>query len=56
MVLALGHIPSRLNLEQRELQSSAGQLGLRYFPPAVPADVDWSAIPAGNLSWSAAWA
>jgi hypothetical protein len=48
VVLALGHIPSRLNLEQRELQSSAGQLGLRYFPPAVPADVDWSAIPAGE--------
>jgi hypothetical protein len=48
VVLALGHIPSRLNLEQRKLQSSAGQLGLRYFPPAVPADVDWSAIPAGE--------
>lgn len=48
VVLALGHIPSRLNIEQRELQSSAGQLGLRYFPPAVPADVDWSAIPAGE--------
>ncbi|MET4146064.1 FAD/NAD(P)-binding protein [Arthrobacter sp. UYCo732] len=48
VVLALGHIPSRLNPEQRELQSSAGQLGLRYFPPAVPADVDWSAIPAGE--------
>jgi uncharacterized NAD(P)/FAD-binding protein YdhS len=48
VVLALGHIPSRLNSEQRELQASAGQLGLRYFPPAVPADVDWSAIPAGE--------
>ncbi|MDE8669412.1 FAD/NAD(P)-binding protein [Pseudarthrobacter sp. H3Y2-7] len=48
VVLALGHIPSRLNLEQRELQASAGQLGLRYLPPAVPADVDWSAIPAGE--------
>jgi hypothetical protein len=48
VVLALGHIPSRLNIEQRELQSSAGQLGLRYFPPAVPADVDWSTIPAGE--------
>lgn len=48
VVLALGHLGSRLNPEQRELQSSAGQLGLRYFPPAVPADVDWSAIPAGE--------
>ncbi|MCT9626821.1 FAD/NAD(P)-binding protein [Pseudarthrobacter equi] len=48
VVLALGHIPSRLNPEQRELQASAGQLGLRYLPPAVPADVDWAAIPAGE--------
>ena len=48
VVLALGHIPSRLNPEQRELQASAGQLGLRYLPPAVPGDVDWSQIPAGE--------
>ncbi len=48
VVLALGHIPSRLNPEQRELQLSAGQLGLQYFPPAVPADVDWSRIPPGE--------
>ncbi|MBT2567680.1 FAD/NAD(P)-binding protein [Arthrobacter sp. ISL-85] len=48
VVLALGHIPSRLNPEQRELQGAAGQLGLQYFPPAVPADVDWTRIPAGE--------
>ncbi|WP_426228104.1 FAD/NAD(P)-binding protein [Pseudarthrobacter sp. DSP2-3-2b1] len=48
VVLALGHLSSRLNPEQRELQSSAKQLGLKYFPPAVPADVDWSAIPAAE--------
>jgi len=48
VVLALGHIPSRLNPEQRELQAAAEQLGLRYFPPAAPADVDWSRIPAGE--------
>lgn len=48
VVLTLGHIPSRLNPEQRELQASAAQLGLQYFPPAVPADVDWSRIPAGE--------
>ncbi|MDQ0870454.1 hypothetical protein QFZ70_002927 [Arthrobacter sp. V1I9] len=48
VVLALGHIPSRLNPEQRDLQASAEQLGLRYLPPAVPADVDWSLIPAGE--------
>ncbi|MFJ6159112.1 FAD/NAD(P)-binding protein [Pseudarthrobacter sp. NPDC092184] len=46
VVLALGHVPSRLNPEQRELQGAAVQLGLRYLPPAVPADVDWAAIPA----------
>ncbi|MDQ0680039.1 hypothetical protein QFZ30_003421 [Arthrobacter pascens] len=48
VVLALGHVPSRLNPEQRELQSSAGQLGLRYLPPSIPADVDWSEVPAGE--------
>ena len=48
VVLALGHVPSRLNPEQRELQASAKRLGLRYFPPAVPADVDWSLVPAGE--------
>ncbi len=48
VVLALGHLASRLNPEQRELQASAGQLGLSYFPPAVPADVNWAAIPAGE--------
>ncbi|MDN3935569.1 FAD/NAD(P)-binding protein [Arthrobacter sp. YD4] len=46
VVLALGHLESRLNPEQRELQAAAGELGLTYLPPAVPADVDWSAIPA----------
>ncbi|MFF1386026.1 FAD/NAD(P)-binding protein [Arthrobacter sp. NPDC058288] len=48
VVLALGHLESRLNAEQRELQAGAGQLGLLYLPPAVPADVDWSVVPAGQ--------
>lgn len=48
VVLALGHIPSRLNPEQRELQSSAARQGLRYLPPAVPADVDWDVVPGGE--------
>ncbi|QNE16321.1 FAD/NAD(P)-binding domain-containing protein [Pseudarthrobacter sp. NBSH8] len=48
VVLALGHLASRLNPEQRELQASAAQLGLSYFPPAVPADVDWAAVPPGE--------
>lgn len=46
VVLALGHLDSRLSPEQRQLQAAAAQFGLRYFPPAVPADVDWSTIPA----------
>ncbi|HET8880124.1 MAG TPA: FAD/NAD(P)-binding protein [Arthrobacter sp.] len=46
VVLALGHLESRLNPEQRELQAAAQELGLTYLPPAVPADVDWSVIPA----------
>lgn len=48
VVLALGHVPSRLNAEQRELQAAARQLGLQYLPPAVPADVDWDRVPAGE--------
>ena len=40
VVLALGHLASRLSPEQRQLQAAAVQLGLRYLPPAVPADVD----------------
>lgn len=48
VVLALGHIPSRLNPEQRDLQAAAEHLDLQYLPPAVPADVDWSRIPAGE--------
>ncbi|MFE5839802.1 FAD/NAD(P)-binding protein [Arthrobacter sp. NPDC056493] len=46
VVLALGHLASRLSPEQRELQAAAAQLGLRYLPPAVPADVDWGVVPA----------
>jgi uncharacterized NAD(P)/FAD-binding protein YdhS len=45
VVFALGHLEARLNPEQRQLQAAAVQLGLRYFPPAAPADVDWSAVP-----------
>jgi hypothetical protein len=48
VVLALGHLESRLNAEQRELRAGAGQLGLLYLPPAAPADVDWSVVPAGQ--------
>lgn len=45
VVLALGHLESRLNPEQRELKAAAEELGLLYLPPAAPADVDWSRVP-----------
>ena len=45
VVLALGHIESRLNPEQRSFKSAAADQGLLYFPPAPPADVDWQAVP-----------
>lgn len=46
VVLALGHLDARLNAEQRELAAAAEELGLLYVPPAAPADVDWSRVPA----------
>jgi uncharacterized NAD(P)/FAD-binding protein YdhS len=48
VVLALGHLESRLNPEQRELKAAAEDLGLLYLPPAAPADVDWSRVPAAE--------
>lgn len=48
VVLAMGHLDARLNAEQRELLSAAEDLGLLYVPPAAPADVDWSVVPAGK--------
>ena len=48
VVLAVGHLDARLNPEQRELLSAAEELGLLYVPPAAPADVDWSLVPAGK--------
>lgn len=48
VVLAMGHLDARLNAEQRELRTAAEELGLLYVPPAAPADVDWSVVPAGK--------
>lgn len=48
VVLSLGHLESTLNAEQRSFCQAADQLGLRYFPPAAPADVDWSQVPANE--------
>lgn len=45
LVLSLGHLESRLNPEQRSFREAATELGLLYFPPAAPADVDWALVP-----------
>ncbi|WP_426006025.1 FAD/NAD(P)-binding protein [Paenarthrobacter sp. NyZ202] len=45
VVLALGHVDSRLNPEQRSFDQAAAEHGLLYFPPAPPADVDWQRVP-----------
>lgn len=48
VVLALGHVPSRLTPAQRELRDEARAARLTYLPPAVPGDVDWEQLPAGE--------
>lgn len=45
VVLALGHVDSELSPAQTGLEKAAEDNGLIYVPPAVPADVDWAAIP-----------
>ncbi|MEZ2390446.1 FAD/NAD(P)-binding protein [bacterium RCC_150] len=45
VVLALGHLESRLNPEQRSFKEAAAEIGLLYLPPAAPADVDWDQVP-----------
>ncbi len=48
VVLALGHLPARLNPAQQRLAEGARKSGLRYWPPAVPNDVDWGEVPGGE--------
>lgn len=48
VVLALGHVESKLSPAQRGLRDDARQHGLTYLPPAVPNDVDWDQLPAGE--------
>nr|WP_256127881.1 FAD/NAD(P)-binding protein [Arthrobacter sp. SDTb3-6] len=48
VVLALGHVESRLGPAQRALRDEARAQGLSYLPPAVPNDVDWDQLPAGE--------
>lgn len=48
VVLALGHIPAGLNESGEHFTEVAGQLGLRYQPPAIPTEVDYYSLPAGE--------
>ncbi|WP_394940274.1 FAD/NAD(P)-binding protein [Psychromicrobium sp. YIM B11713] len=48
VVLALGHLPANLSAEQSEFAEAARSEGLGYWPPAIPADVDWSQVSAGE--------
>ncbi|WP_329609300.1 FAD/NAD(P)-binding protein [Arthrobacter sp. ATA002] len=53
VVLALGHLPAALSADQDRLRDAADRHDLRYLPPAVPSDVDFSVFPAGNRCSSA---
>ena len=48
VVLAVGHLPALLSPEQARLQDAAERHQLTYLPPAVPADVDFSRLPASE--------
>lgn len=48
VILAQGHLPVVPDLEQRLNTIYADGHGLRYFPPANPADVNLSCIDAGE--------
>ncbi|MDG9717171.1 FAD/NAD(P)-binding protein [Streptomyces sp. DH24] len=48
VVLAQGHLPVAPDREQRRLASYADRHGLRYVPPANPADVDLSSLAPGE--------
>lgn len=48
VVLALGHVEAKMSPVQRDLREEARANGLSYLPPAVPNDVDWGQLPAGE--------
>lgn len=48
VVLAVGHVPARLNDAGARTASAAEELGLRHIAPAVPTDVDVESFPAGE--------
>ncbi|MFJ8311426.1 MULTISPECIES: FAD/NAD(P)-binding protein [unclassified Streptomyces] len=47
-VLALGHLPGALHNKERLMLVFAAEHGLRYIPPANPADVDIRGIEPGR--------
>ncbi|MGA6157289.1 FAD/NAD(P)-binding protein [Stenotrophomonas sp. NPDC087984] len=48
VVLAQGHLPAATDATERRYASHAERHGLRYYPPANPADVDLSPIAPGE--------
>ncbi|GHG90896.1 FAD/NAD(P)-binding protein [Streptomyces lanatus] len=48
VVLAQGHLPTAADPTERRLTAYAARHGLRYVPPANPADVDLSAVAPGE--------
>ncbi|WP_285727166.1 FAD/NAD(P)-binding protein [Psychromicrobium xiongbiense] len=48
VVLALGHVPAALGVEQAAFHEAARHYGLHYQQPAIPAEIDWAQIPAGE--------
>lgn len=48
VVLAQGHLPSRLGVRERELAEFAEDRGLRYVPPGNPADADLTTVGPGE--------
>lgn len=48
IVLALGHLDAHLRRDQKDLVDGAAEHGLNYRPPAVPSDVHWDELPAGE--------
>ncbi|GAA0980188.1 MULTISPECIES: FAD/NAD(P)-binding protein [Streptomyces violaceusniger group] len=48
VVLAQGHLPTATDATERRYAAHAERHGLRYYPPANPADVDLSLIAPGE--------
>ena len=48
LVLALGHVPAKLNPNQRALADKATKHRLSYIEPNISGDVDWDQLPGGE--------